>query len=1030
MEHTNKKTVFFQGFTKSIFILFLIYSSVAFSQKESANWYFGANAGLTFNSGSPVPLLDSAMNAPEGTATISDKNGNLLFYTNGVQVYTRNHTQMPNGNGLLGTGTPSQATLIVPKPGDTNIYYIFTVSGQESRGREGLNYYEVNMALNGGLGDVTLMNGKALNASPVTPPLTTPVSEKLTAVSHFDGKQIWVLCHSASNNNNFLAFRVSETGVSQTPVVSSVGYTISYNVDNNNFGLDHNGVGYLKLSPDGKKLASATILSYANSAPSLLKSGLELFDFNSATGVVSNPKVLNQLNNYSTEFSPNSKVLYSTSSVGSNADRVYQYDLATNDETAIKNSQLLIGSQTGTSALQLAIDGKIYVANNGFPGGLHVINSPNTLGAMSDFRARAASIGGKTSFLGLPQFIASLFQEKIAYEGVCFNSPTTLSIVPYTNVQSATWNFADPDSGTANTSTDINPVHTFTKAGTYNVSVTFVTATGTNIQITSEVIINALPVANKPQDLTICTLQTAINFDLSTQTSTILGAQPSTDFTVTYHATQTDANNATNAISTPGAYLSSGQIIYARVTNNQSGCFSTVTFNLIVSSFPSVTQIGPISVCDTDVADGLTSIDLKEQESALLNGQTGITVTYYTSEADSKAGTNAVPDATAFKNTVNPQVVYVALSNAAGCDSYSSFQINVLDIPLTPAIPNLSICDTGNMNNTAVFNLTEQEAVLLAGQTGVTVAYYTTEADAKAGLNGISTPAAYTNTSNSQTIYVALTNANGCNSYTNFTLNVLTVPVVPAIPAITACNVNGSATFDLTDKEAALINGQAGVTVTYYTDATTTNAITTPASFTSTTSPQTIYVVLNNGNCSAVGSFNLETLETPQLADNLSIEGCSPFDLTSVIAEIGTGFTIDYYTSEADALADSNAISSPATYILTGNQGTVYIRAENASGCYNVAPLALVTGNCEIQRGISPGDGDKNNTFDLSGYNVTKITIFNRYGKEVYSKNNYKNEWGGQASNGDELPTGTYFYTFNSATTGNKTGWIYINRQN
>jgi gliding motility-associated-like protein len=62
--------------------------------------------------------------------------------------------------------------------------------------------------------------------------------------------------------------------------------------------------------------------------------------------------------------------------------------------------------------------------------------------------------------------------------------------------------------------------------------------------------------------------------------------------------------------------------------------------------------------------------------------------------------------------------------------------------------------------------------------------------------------------------------------------------------------------------------------------------------------------------------------------------------------------------------------------------------------------------------------------------NVAKISIFNRYGKEVYSKNNYTNEWHGQGSNGDTLDTGTYFYSLEIRDGSPKTGWIYINRQN
>ena len=69
-----------------IFILLFFINTICYSQKEANIWYFGDKAGLDFNSGSPVVLTDSEMTTNEGCATISDNNGNLLFYTNGITV--------------------------------------------------------------------------------------------------------------------------------------------------------------------------------------------------------------------------------------------------------------------------------------------------------------------------------------------------------------------------------------------------------------------------------------------------------------------------------------------------------------------------------------------------------------------------------------------------------------------------------------------------------------------------------------------------------------------------------------------------------------------------------------------------------------------------------------------------------------------------------------------------------------------------------------------------------------------------------
>lgn len=94
----------------------------------------------------------------------------------------------------------------------------------------------------------------------------------------------------------------------------------------------------------------------------------------------------------------------------------------------------------------------------------------------------------------------------------------------------------------------------------------------------------------------------------------------------------------------------------------------------------------------------------------------------------------------------------------------------------------------------------------------------------------------------------------------------------------------------------------------------------------------------------------------------------------------------------------------------------------------NVEYIVEVT-SCTIQKGISPNGDGLNDNFDLSSYNVSKLEIFNRYGRKVYNKSNYVDEWYGQANNGNDLPTGTYYYVIEFNGLPTKTGWIYINRE-
>src|SRR5262245_54495140 len=98
-----------------------------YSQSYANWWYFGINAGVTFQTGSPISSPGGQINTTEGTAVISDAAGNRLFYTEGVRVWNRNHVQMPNGFGLMGDASSTQSAVVVQRPGSPNIYYIFTV---------------------------------------------------------------------------------------------------------------------------------------------------------------------------------------------------------------------------------------------------------------------------------------------------------------------------------------------------------------------------------------------------------------------------------------------------------------------------------------------------------------------------------------------------------------------------------------------------------------------------------------------------------------------------------------------------------------------------------------------------------------------------------------------------------------------------------------------------------------------------------------------------------------------------------------
>jgi len=465
---------------KRLLFILIIFNLQSIAQNHANIWYFGENAGLDFNSGSPVILTNGALNTSEGCATISNSNGGLLFYTDGVRVWNKNHIQMPNGFGLLGNSSTTQ-TLIVPKPGSDSIYYIFTASNSEIGLINGLNYSVVDISLLGGLGDVTTKNVF----------LHTPMCEKITAVKHCNNIDIWVITHKW-NSDAFHAYLVTDTGINPMPIISNVG-------------LIHftpfvflGAIGYLRASPLGCKLASA-----------VYGGRFELFDFDNSTGIVSNPIELGSYPvNYGVEFSPDGTKVYT--SYGALPSEIYQYDLQAGDSTAIINSATLIFSYSGpifyylSSALQLGPDGKIYVAHH-TDTSLGVINNPNALGTACNYVNDGIFLAGKKSNWGLPNFVTSFLNNlKFTYKNTCYGDSTFFFISCTTNLDSLYWDFGDTASGALNFSTEINPFHIFSSPGNYNVKLIIYHC---NTSDTASKIITILPSPqiNLGNDSFICT---------------------------------------------------------------------------------------------------------------------------------------------------------------------------------------------------------------------------------------------------------------------------------------------------------------------------------------------------------------------------------------------------------------------------------------------------------------------------------------------------------------------------------------------
>lgn len=460
------------------------------SDHEADRWYFGQNAGLDFRGQDPVADPSNfVLNVPTSPSIIADSLGNILFYTDGRKVFSRDYNVMANGDSLHGFVGYTMPVIIVPRPGSNDIYYVFTTFRPKQNPLDpqtiyGLEYNEIDLSQNGGMGAVTKKN-KVL--------VQPEVSGKLTAVKHSNGRDYWVVGHRF-NSNEFVSILVSEDGVDTTGYVSSNLGTVHTGP-----GETNNGIGYMKISPDGTKLALAIHGSDV----------YEIYNFNASSGAVTNvitsPAVFNEA--YGVEFSSDSKYLYgSTTSTSlpqpnfTPPSYIFQFDISRG--AAIFTNYDTIASDTNGSyfgGMQLGTDGRIYVSRspNGYAA-LGVIENPKRPGAGCNFVSGAEDLQGKRSRFGLPNFMQSYFDlPHFDVENVCFTDTTVFTFQNNSNIDNATWSFGDPASG-SNIATGLQPTHIFSGPGTYTVEVTEVFNGITYGPYSETVIVNELPEGNLP----------------------------------------------------------------------------------------------------------------------------------------------------------------------------------------------------------------------------------------------------------------------------------------------------------------------------------------------------------------------------------------------------------------------------------------------------------------------------------------------------------------------------------------------------
>lgn len=171
---------------------------------------------------------------------------------------------------------------------------------------------------------------------------------------------------------------------------------------------------------------------------------------------------------------------------------------------------------------------------------------------------------------------------------------------------------------------------------------------------------------------------------------------------------------------------------------------------------------------------------------------------------------------------------------------------------------------------------------------------------------------------------------------------------------------------------------------------------------------------------------------------SLLVEIKSIPDFTVIGSCVRDNTDYELYAQITDNQIDPNDFtyswSGPSGYIgsanpisILGKEAGIYtVTISDNEGCSIVVDYHVQGTVCQIPKGISPNGDGANDSFDLSGFKVKRLIVYSRYGRIVYQKRNYTNEWHGQDFKDRNLPSATYYYYIETESGEEIVGWVYV----
>jgi gliding motility-associated-like protein len=448
----------------------------------------------------------------------------------------------------------------------------------------------------------------------------------------------------------------------------------------------------------------------------------------------------------------------------------------------------------------------------------------------------------------------------------------------------------------------------------------------------------------------------ALSFNLFTVEAYIANDLPF-PIIVTFYDSENDRDTDINPIPKNILYpVTVNKVLYIRIENTDSGCSEVADITLLVNPILVFNPATPLPYCDTD-DDGIVSIDLHSLDETVTNGNTDFEVTYFPTLTDAENNTNQLPPF--YSNTNAIETIFARIENiVTGCHSENSFQIEILVAPTTTQPSNIVVCDD-DQDGFSIVNLDVKIDETVATRTGHNISIHNSFDDADTNSNPISNSELTAYNSNTQTLYIRVEDAlsgTGCYAIEPLEIIVNTLPDFPVISNFQICQIGGNtADFLLSDKDSEILNGQTGKDVYYFADPAFTVLIDKNTPYQNTSTPQTIYVRVENisdPTCFGTSSFILQVSPDPVynpiidylVCDDSSNDGKNLFDLDAKRNEIAQGspdiLNISFHLTQT--AAENNTGALPNQYTNATNPQTLYVRIEsNDSFCYLVEQLGI-----------------------------------------------------------------------------------------